>query len=113
MLFRFGKDGGFKAQRSAVLWPLSELLGESVERGGGAFLHIVVEISAFANVLENVGVIGAHVAQHRGLVFGHAAHRDRIEIAIGTGRSEEHTSELKSLMRLSNAVLCLNNKKCK
>src|SRR3546814_9636043 len=28
-----------------------------------------------------------------------------------TGRSEEHTSELQSLMRLSYAVLCLKNKK--
>src|SRR3546814_1830834 len=27
------------------------------------------------------------------------------------GRSEEHTSELQSLMRISYAVLCLNNKK--
>src|SRR3546814_9457804 len=26
-------------------------------------------------------------------------------------RSEEHTSELQSLMRISNAVFCLNNKK--
>src|SRR3546814_6317561 len=27
------------------------------------------------------------------------------------GRSEEHTSELQSLMRISSAVFCLNNKK--
>src|SRR3546814_5846827 len=29
----------------------------------------------------------------------------------GTTRSEEHTSELQSLMRISYAVLCLNKKK--
>src|SRR3546814_8196011 len=29
----------------------------------------------------------------------------------GTGRSEEHTSELQSLMRMSYAVVCLTNKK--
>src|SRR3546814_4063311 len=29
------------------------------------------------------------------------------------GRSEEHTSELQSLMRISYAVFCLNNKKIK
>src|SRR3546814_5861025 len=28
----------------------------------------------------------------------------------GSGRSEEHTSELQSLMRISYAVLCLNKK---
>src|SRR3546814_7804777 len=35
-------------------------------------------------------------------------------IALGSGRSEEHTSELQSLMRISYAVFCLkkkNNKK--
>src|SRR3546814_5109487 len=30
---------------------------------------------------------------------------------IGQGRSEEHTSELQSLMRISYAVLCLKKKK--
>src|SRR3546814_9376385 len=38
---------------------------------------------------------------HRGLV-GRALHADR--------RSEEHTSELQSLMRISYAVFCLKNK---
>src|SRR3546814_1652019 len=31
----------------------------------------------------------------------------------GTGRSEEHTSELQSLMRISYAVFCLKKKKTK
>src|SRR3546814_7067736 len=31
--------------------------------------------------------------------------------AIATGRSEEHTSELQSLMRISYAVFCLKKKK--
>src|SRR3546814_8932896 len=31
--------------------------------------------------------------------------------AIGIGRSEEHTSELQSLMRISYAVFCLKKKK--
>src|SRR3546814_5410791 len=30
---------------------------------------------------------------------------------LGTHRSEEHTSELQSLMRISYAVFCLKNKK--
>src|SRR3546814_6658808 len=32
-------------------------------------------------------------------------------IASGTGRSEEHTSELQSLMRISYAVFCLTKKR--
>src|SRR3546814_9761878 len=35
---------------------------------------------------------------------------ERIELA-GAGRSEEHTSELQSLMRISYAVFCLKKKK--
>src|SRR3546814_6073724 len=33
------------------------------------------------------------------------------EIALDVGRSEEHTSELQSLMRISYAVFCLKKKK--
>src|SRR3546814_4586163 len=32
-------------------------------------------------------------------------------LAVGTRRSEEHTSELQSLMRISYAVFCLKKKK--
>src|SRR3546814_10086871 len=32
-------------------------------------------------------------------------------VALGLARSEEHTSELQSLMRISYAVLCLKKKK--
>src|SRR3546814_1124165 len=36
--------------------------------------------------------------------------RDRIERQREVGRSEEHTSELQSLMRISYAVFCLKKK---
>src|SRR3546814_2409030 len=36
--------------------------------------------------------------------------RERL-VAQVSGRSEEHTSELQSLMRISNAVFCLKKKK--
>src|SRR3546814_5936727 len=35
---------------------------------------------------------------------------DRRIGAVGTGRSEEHTSELQSLMRISYAVFCMKKK---
>src|SRR3546814_9088512 len=39
---------------------------------------------------------------------------DRDDVAVGffESRSEEHTSELQSLMRLSYAVFCLTKKRC-
>src|SRR3546814_9196929 len=37
-------------------------------------------------------------------------HGDRIPAGIETPRSEEHTSELQSLMRISYAVFCLQKK---
>src|SRR3546814_9298733 len=35
----------------------------------------------------------------------------RAQAALGAGRSEEHTSELQSIMRISYAVFCLKKKK--
>src|SRR3546814_6919496 len=37
--------------------------------------------------------------------------RGAVEIRVGRDRSEEHTSELQSLMRISYAVFCLKKKK--
>src|SRR3546814_8721292 len=42
-----------------------------------------------------------------------AAQDSRFEIAQSENRSEEHTSELQSLMRISYAVFCLKKKKKK
>src|SRR3546814_9796298 len=42
---------------------------------------------------------------------GHAMEREhRAEFAVAMARSEEHTSELQSLMRISYAVFCLKKK---
>src|SRR3546814_1023542 len=38
-------------------------------------------------------------------------HGSRMVLVDGLGRSEEHTSELQSLMRISYAVFCLKKKK--
>src|SRR3546814_1557651 len=43
----------------------------------------------------------------------HAVHELRIGQPFGANRSEEHTSELQSLMRISYAVFCLKKKKKK
>src|SRR3546814_9419205 len=43
--------------------------------------------------------------------FAHSLAPDRIDGCGDAGRSEEHTSELQSLMRISYAVFCLKKKK--
>src|SRR3546814_5331787 len=45
--------------------------------------------------------------------FGHRRGCIERELAVGDQRSEEHTSELQSLMRISYAVFCLKKKKNK
>src|SRR3546814_8947066 len=46
-------------------------------------------------------------------VAGHAVGQDRLGGLARHDRSEEHTSELQSLMRISYAVFCLKKKKTK
>src|SRR3546814_7877824 len=55
---------------------------------------------------EEAGVDGSGLAAPD-LVHGGA------HIVVNPPRSEEHTSELQSLMRISYAVFCLKNKKIK
>src|SRR3546814_5388802 len=47
--------------------------------------------------------------KHSGLVVDYANVFASLEKALAIYRSEEHTSELQSLMRISYAVFCLNN----
>src|SRR3546814_3632255 len=61
---------------------------------------------------------GAHlvVACHPLVLLGQELHREADARQFGTRnlqRSEEHTSELQSLMRISYAVFCLKKKKQK
>src|SRR3546814_7183701 len=78
----------------------------------------VVQDAAVSVVLDFVGGIDA--AKHRDLlrlavraVDGQGQLHARLEAARHAGdiRSEEHTSELQSLMRISYAVFCLKKKK--
>src|SRR3546814_1737080 len=51
----------------------------------------------------------AHAVEHHFLAITVVQRRDRRR-SHGLGRSEEHTSELQSLMRISYAVFCLKKK---
>src|SRR3546814_15063607 len=50
--------------------------------------------------------VGAH-RRHR---LRHQDHLRHLAVAVQCDRSEEHTSELQSLMRISYAVFCLKKK---
>src|SRR3546814_4931845 len=52
----------------------------------------------------------SYVSFHDGLVLSYVASMAAAMIASVIPRSEEHTSELQSLMRISYAAFCLKNK---
>src|SRR3546814_4704670 len=80
--------------------PISEALDAGI-----AMVHQHFSLVPRMTVVENL-----MLGQTRGALH-HRAFADRIrEIAERFGRSEEHTSELQSLMRISYAVFCLKKK---
>src|SRR3546814_4673868 len=54
---------------------------------------------------------GSHMRHDRGASDARRGHQRKSKQADGHQRSEEHTSELQSLMRISYAVFCLKKKK--
>src|SRR3546814_9403672 len=91
----------------------------SAQRAQGGFEVFVIVIAAAEHPLADVAeaaVQQAPVVEHqrhagpqRNCEPVGALHDARMQILVG--RSEEHTSELQSLMRISYAVFCLNKKK--
>src|SRR3546814_4233880 len=85
-------------------------------------VHLLIQAMAALAPAERPAlvVIGGkadHVAQHRQLAL-QCGLEDDVRLLgprplDGLGRSEEHTSELQSLMRISYAVFCLKKKKQK
>src|SRR3546814_1610521 len=59
--------------------------------------------------VEEPGTVGADRVVNA-IAAHHLYPGDLIIIDFGTARSEEHTSELQSLMRISYAVFCLKKK---
>src|SRR3546814_9371508 len=96
----------------------------SADVGSSDLPVIVADIVTFPTVLGDGRRMlrpdhdGAMAARHR-VVVREGAHRrddaveDAFRIVGDVVRSEEHTSELQSLMRLSYAVFCLKKKKQK
>src|SRR3546814_9139712 len=100
-----------RSTRTDTLFPYTTLFrsGRGVEDGN--------ELDAVDEDIRPVPVIGEALRHDLSLrhalheLVGPRAHRPRPELV--PERSEEHTSELKSLMRISYAVFCLQKKKKK
>src|SRR3546814_10858259 len=80
---------------AALLVALAGLLPELVGRFGHADRH------------QRQSVVAEVVEQRRGAV------EEQRQVVLDARRSEEHTSELQSLMRISYAVFCLKKKQTK
>src|SRR3546814_6357653 len=77
-------------------------------------LHMTIQTGV---LIETLVALGADVRWASCNIFSTQDHA-AAAIVVGDGtvenpRSEEHTSELQSLMRISSAVFCLNKKKQK
>src|SRR3546814_8341547 len=62
--------------------------------------------------LSQVSVHAPGAGNHRKHLLSSAQSSGRGEVCEQLPRSEKHTSELQSLMRISYAVFCLKKKKC-
>src|SRR3546814_9927782 len=61
---------------------------------------------------KRIGELRNALVPHGEQAFGNPAYNFRANLpSLDDKRSEEHTSELQSLMRISYAVFCLNKKK--
>src|SRR3546814_4609250 len=103
-----------RSTRTDTLFPYTTLC-RSLPQHRGAAVGIAVEL----RLLRLVGGNGQRARAQRILIGGkadHAVHAGGLGLATDVGRdlqdrSEEHTSELQSLMRISYAYFCLKKNK--
>src|SRR3546814_7962485 len=99
-----------RSTRTDTLFPYTTLFrsayGGQEETASIATLHRAVELGV--NFFDTAEVYGPYENEE---IVGRALREVRDQVVIATKRSEEHTSELQSLMRISYAVFCLKKKK--
>src|SRR3546814_8400113 len=92
-----------RSTRTDTLFPYTTLFrspaAEVARHGDDAWAAVVLEVGRM-HFHREARAVGAHVGD-----FDH--------VAVAAARSEEHTSELQSLMRISYAVFCLKKKNTK
>src|SRR3546814_2938314 len=110
MIFERAEDGRFPAAR-LVLWP--ETTGFSVPN------IVPVEMGELSTenynglLEEFASLIAIPVAERFGWQVSTTSPTQGLDDWLDEERSEEHTSDLQSLMRISYAVFCLKKKKKK
>src|SRR3546814_10739238 len=98
---------------SSDLQCVEHIAGPVAERGqiGGGARLTDAKVVAVAHHRCEQSCIGIVLGDDRGVGVAGLIDRDRLRRGrCGRGRSEEHTSELQSLMRHSYAVFCLKKK---
>src|SRR3546814_5262135 len=80
------------------------------------YLHVVLQPEAAIDLPQGHAERAAYIAKGRVAAEGHVYSAGQMlvfgrDAAPTITRSEEHTSELQSLMRISYAVFCLKKKK--
>src|SRR3546814_6557284 len=96
-----------RSTRTDTLFPYPTLFRSALDARGDQVLHAVdlaVDVVLGRNRLDLPALF-------LGPCLDALQHGDVERIVIGGHRSEEHTSELQSLMRISYAVFCLKKKK--
>src|SRR3546814_6271734 len=78
-------------------------IGVAVPQGG-----LATTVEEAVTIAEGIGYPVVMKAQAASLM--HKSEVGGVLLSLGDARSEEHTSELPSLMRISYAVFCLKNK---
>src|SRR3546814_5245995 len=102
-------------QPSAASQPVRPLQIDDITVIDNTKLKKAVTAAALGNAMEwfDFGVYGFVTFALGKVFFPDASPTVQTIAALGTFRSEEHTSELQSLMRTSYAVFCLKKKNTK
>src|SRR3546814_7605617 len=96
---------------SDLRMPLLATIADEIEQIEGPIFHGEVT-SAVGGVLETSGMSRRFAVGDKCWATARDGHRIGCEVVgFREGRSEEHTSELQSLMRISYAVFCLKKQK--
>src|SRR3546814_1312788 len=103
-----GVSSSRAARRAARKERASVQLGGGAARGARAGRHGALLLEQLGQLLHHraAELLGVDDGDRAAVVAGHV-----VADADGQQRSEEHTSELQSLMRISYAVFCLQKKK--
>src|SRR3546814_4955072 len=101
---------GYQDERDGAVIELTHNWDTSRYDLGNGYGHIALEVDDAAKTCDLVRERGGKVTREAGPMKHGTTVIAFVEDPDGYKRSEEHTSELQSLMRISYAVFCLKKK---